>query len=415
MTAEIVSVGTELLLGHVVDTHASFMARILAECGVTCLRRTTVGDNLARIVAVLQEALTREDVVITIGGLGPTLDDLTRDAIAQALDEPLEKVPEVEERLRRFFASRNIPWLDSIGRQAEKPRCAQLVRNPNGTAPGLHCQKGGKTVVALPGPKGEFEPMAQGPVKEILAHLEGRRVIHSRTLRVIGLGESMVEERIKDLMDATSPTVAPYAHLGEVHLRITAGAATEEEADKLIEPAEREIRRRLGKAVFGTDSTTLEAAIIQLLVSRGETIALAESMTGGELGGRLTSVPGASKAVVGGAIVYTADAKREMLGVDSQVLEEFGAVSAQTASQMAEGARRVLGSTWALSITGNAGPDVDSDNKQVGLVYIGLAGPSGTQVEESKFRGIREDIRRRTTQQALVMLREAVLGSPEGH
>ncbi len=409
MTAEIVSVGTELLLGHIVDTHAPFMARIMAECGVTCLRRTTVGDNRHRIVGVLREALSRSDVVVTIGGLGPTLDDLTRDAIAEAIDEPLEKVEEVEEKLRKFFALRNIPWLDSIGRQAEKPRGAHLIENPNGTAPGLHCEKAGKVVLALPGPKGEFEPMARGPVKEILCHLEGDSVIHSRTLRIIGMGESGVEDKVRDLMEGTTPTVAPYAHLGEVHLRITARAPTAEAAERIIAPVEQEIRSRLGDTVFGTDSTNLEEAVVGLLLSRQETLALAESMTGGELGARITNAPGSSKVLAGGAITYQLSSKQRLLGVPGEDLSRHGPVSSETAAQMAEGARRVLESTWALSITGNAGPDVDVDKKPVGLVYIGLAGPSGTVVEEHRFRGVREDIRHRATQQALVMLRRALL------
>lgn len=297
MTAEIVSVGTELLLGHVVDTHAPLMAQILAECGISCQRRTTVGDNRERLVSVLRESLDRCRVVITIGGLGPTLDDLTRDGIAEALGVPLEHVPEVEERLRRFFAQRNLRWTDSIARQAEKPEGSELIENRFGTAPGLLCRNGDRTVIALPGPKGEFVPMANGPVREILSRLGGSGVIHSRTLRIVGMGESHVEDMVRDLMDCEDPTVAPYAHTGEVHLRLTSRAPSVEEALHKVAPMEAEIRSRLGAAVFGVDSTDLESAVIALLVSRGETLAVAESMTGGELGGQDHCGPGSKQGL----------------------------------------------------------------------------------------------------------------------
>jgi nicotinamide-nucleotide amidase len=409
VTAEIVSVGTELLLGQIVDTHAPVMARILAECGIGCQRRTTIGDNFDRLVAVLRESLSRADIVVTIGGLGPTLDDLTRDAIAAALDDVLVHEHIVEEKLRKFFEQRGLRWTESIGRQAQRPESAELVDNPNGTAPGLYCRKNGKVVLALPGPKGEFDPMAKGPVREILCRVEGAGVIHSRTLRIVGMGESHVEDAVRDLMDSENPTVAPYAHTGEVHLRITARAESVEEAEKLIDPVEKQIRERLGSNVFGIDSTSLEEAVIKLLAERGENLALAESMTGGELGGRITTVPGSSKALVGGVIVYSPTAKQRLLGVSEQTLEEHGPVSEDAAREMAEGVREALGSTYGLAITGNAGPGVDVDNKPVGLVYIALASPDGTEVSEHRYRGIREDIRRRATQQALTALRQKML------
>ncbi|AIE85942.1 competence/damage-inducible protein A [Fimbriimonas ginsengisoli] len=409
MTAEIVSVGTELLLGQIVDTHAPVMARILAECGIGCTRRTTIGDNWDRLVSALKEALERADVLITIGGLGPTVDDLTRDAIAAALGDELEKVPEMEAKLREFFSSRNIRWTESIARQAEKPTSARLIDNPNGTAPGLLCEKNGKIVIGLPGPKGEFDPMAYGPVKDYLETIQGAGVIHSRTLRIIGMGESHVEERVRALMDAENPTVAPYAHTGEVHLRITARAATREDADRMLDPLEDEIRRALGHHLYGTDETTLEAAVIAMLKERGETIAVAESMTGGELAARLTAVPGASAAVVGGAVAYSVAAKQAALGVDSALLASAGPVSGEVAEAMALGAQRAFGSTYALAITGNAGPTADAGDRPIGLTFIALATPNGVTVQEQRYRGLREDIRRRATQQALATLRQALL------
>lgn len=409
MNAEIVAIGTELLLGQITDTHSATMARILAECGIACRHRQTVGDNLERIVETLLQALDRADVVVCIGGLGPTADDLTRDAIALALDDTLETVPEVEERLRKWFASRGYAWVESNARQAQKPTCADLIPNPNGTAPGLVARKNGKTVFALPGPKGEFDPMAFDTVKPMLETLGGGVVIHSRVLRITGVGESAVEERIKQLMEGENPTVAPYAQPSEVHLRLTARAATVEEAEALLDPVEAAIREELGTAVYGLNKTTLEEAVIMLLAERGETVSTAESMTGGGLGARLTMVPGASAAYLGGVVTYTVGAKGALLPSVSESLGSCGPVSAETAGAMSESVRAQLGSTFAVAITGNAGPTADVDGKPVGLVYIAIASPGGTHVEECRFRGIREDIRNRAEQTALRLLREKLI------
>lgn len=409
MTAEIVSVGTELLLGQILDTHAPTMARLLADCGISCTHRQTVGDNMDRLVDALTTALGRADIVITIGGLGPTQDDITRDGIAKALEDELEIDPDMDARLRAFFAQRKLPWVESNMRQAQKPASARLIDNPNGTAPGLLCEKNGKVVIALPGPRNEFNPMSAGPVKEYLERVQGGQVIHSRTLRICGIGESAVEEKIVDLMQGSNPTVAPYAHPAEVHLRVTAVAKTREEADLIIDPMEAAIRERLGNAVYGINDTTLESAVIELLTKRGEKVAVAESVTGGWLGMRITSVSGSSKAFVGGAITYTKETKEGLLGVPKEILDGPGPVSEECARSMAEGVRERLGTTYGVSLTGNAGPESDVDGKPVGLVYIGLSSPSGTEVEEIRFRGIREDIRQRSTQWALIALRQKLL------
>jgi nicotinamide-nucleotide amidase len=409
MNAEIVSVGTELLLGQIVDTHAATTAKVLAECGIACNRRATVGDNLDRIVVVLREALSRADVVITIGGLGPTVDDLTRDAIASALNDPLVREPEVEERLRRFFLQRNLPWTDILARQADRPASGEMIENPNGTAPGLVCRKDGKVMIAMPGPKGEFEPMVNGSVRRLLAELHPGQVIHSRVLRVIGLGESHIETLIRDLMDGDNPSVAPYAHTGEVHLRLSARAPSVEAADAVIDPMDAEITRRLEGAVYGRDLVTLEQSILQVLLAKNETIGVAESMTGGQLAARLTSVPGASGAFSGGFVTYTVDSKIRLLDVPEGLLAEYGPVSELTAFAMADAALSRLGSTHALAITGNAGPTSDVDGKPVGLCYVAYSGPGGREVNAYQFRGIREDIQRRATQSALALLRSKVL------
>jgi nicotinamide-nucleotide amidase len=406
VNAEIVSVGTELLLGQIVDTHAATMARILAECGISCRYRATVGDNLDRAVDTLKLALSRSEVVVTIGGLGPTTDDLTRDAIALALGDTLETVPEVEEKLKQFFAQRGVPWVISNAKQAQKPTCAELIPNPNGTAPGLVCRKNGKTVFALPGPRGEFDPMAYDQVKPLLETLGGGQVIHSRVLRVIGVGESLVEEKIKHLMDSENPTIAPYAQPMEMHLRLTAKAPTVTEAEALINPVDEAVRAILGSAVYGTNLVTLEEALIGLLQDRNQTISCAESMTGGGLAARLSMIPGSSQVYVGGVVTYTPLAKSELLGSSDDFSNP---VSASVATVMAESIRTRLGSTYGVSITGNAGPTSDVGGQPVGLVYIGIATATGTHVEECKFRGIREDIRKRAEQTALRLVREAVL------
>ncbi|CAN5389240.1 competence/damage-inducible protein A [soil metagenome] len=405
MTAEIISVGTELLLGQIVDTHAPTMARILAECGIGCQRRTTVGDNLGRLTAAIRESLGRADVVVLIGGLGPTMDDLTRDGIAAALDEKLVREQGYVDELRAWFEARNAPFSENNARQGDRPESGRFIDNPNGTAPGLLVQKDGKVVIALPGPKGEFDPMAKGSVREFLARLGGG-VIHSRVLRVVGMGESYVESLLTDLMAADEPTVAPYAHTGEVHLRLTAKGATKEEAEAKLQPVHDEIARRLGTNLFGTDDTTLEASVVARLVARKETVGTAESMTGGGLAARLTNVPGSSEVFRGGIVSYHVDVKKSALGVPADLLERVGPVSSEVAEKMATGAREVLGTDWAISITGNAGPASDIDHKPVGLVYIGLAGPDGVETREEKYRGVREDIQRRATQTALSWLRE---------
>lgn len=410
MTAEIVSVGTEILMGQIVDTNAQVLGQLLPELGIAHKHRQTVGDNLQRLTEAFQLALSRSDIVITIGGLGPTEDDLTRDGIAAALGEEMIVDKDVEEKLRKLFALRNLPWLETQVRQAMRPTCSAPIENPNGTAPGLICQKNGKVVIALPGPKGEFIPMVHGPVREFLATLVSEGVIHSRILRVVGMGESIVEENLRDLMAAENPSVAPYAKPGEVHLRITAKAASVQAADALLDPVETEICKRIGDHVYGSGSQTLEQVILEILRQRGQTLSVAESCTGGGLGERITSVAGSSDVFMGGIISYANRVKTSHLGVPEQILSEGGpgAVSAECAIYMAQGAATRLSTDWAISITGIAGPGGATPNKPIGLVYMGLHGPNGTDAEEFRFRGNRDTIRERSVQFALYRLWKAL-------
>ncbi len=405
MTAEIVSVGTELLLGQIVDTDAPYLAAVLPEYGVACRRRQTVGDNLDRLTETLQIALQRSDLVFTIGGLGPTEDDLTREGIAAALGLPFVEDDALAERLRKFFAYRKIPWTEAQLRQCRYPEGAAPIENPNGTAPGLICPKGKKTIIALPGPRGEFVPMVEGPVREYLSGLDTGEVLVSRLVKTCGIGESLVEHKLLHLIRGENPTVAPYAHPGEVTLRITARGPNRESALFHIAPVQREIESILGEAIYGYDGETLESAVLETLRTRGQTLAVAESCTGGGLGERITSVPGSSDVFVGGVISYANAVKQGLLGVKEVTLKAYGAVSAECACEMAEGARHVFGSDWAVSITGVAGPEGGTPEKPVGLVFIGIAGPDGVAAEEHRFRGNRENVRQRAGQFALIQLR----------
>ncbi|MCO5296454.1 MAG: competence/damage-inducible protein A [Fimbriimonadaceae bacterium] len=406
MTAEIVSVGTELLMGQIADTNAQALGRMLPELGISHHFRQTVGDNLGRLTEALRLALGRSDIVFTIGGLGPTEDDLTRDGIAAALGVELVHDPEIEAGIRKIFEDRRLKWTESQRRQAMRPACAEALANPNGTAPGLFCRLGGKIVVAMPGPKGEFGPML-ALVRDRLG--TGDSVIHSRILRVAGMGESAVEDRIRAELASANPSVAPYAKPGEVHLRLTARAASTAEADAMLDPLEERIRGLLGDAVFGVDDQTLESVVLAMLREAGQTLAVAESCTGGGLGARLTSVPGASDVFLGGVITYANEAKARLLDVPLPVLEGAGAVSEECAEAMAAGARGSLGADWAVSITGIAGPDGGTEAKPVGTVWIAIAGPGRTKAHEFQFRGTREDIRGRSSQMALTLLRRALL------
>jgi nicotinamide-nucleotide amidase len=409
MRAEIVSVGAELLLGQVVDSNAAALARLLAELGIEHAHRQTVGDDARRLADALQLALSRSDIVFTIGGLGPTGDDLTREGIAAALGETLVHDPDIEAGLRAIFAARGAPMVASNLRQAVRPPCAEPVPNPNGTAPGLICRKEGKVIIALPGPKAEFEPMLRGRVEEELRRARTGAALFSRTLRVCGIGESLVEDRIRHLLASSNPAVAPYAKQGEVHLLLTARAASLAEAESAIAPVEAAIRQILGDDVYGVDGTTLEATIIGMLAARAQTLAVAESCTGGGLGQRLTNAPGASRVFLGGLIAYADAVKEAQLGVSAATLASEGAVSEACARQMAAGARDRLRADWAVSVTGIAGPDGGAPEKPVGLVFIGVAGPGCLLVERLNLRGDRAAIRERAVAFALVHLRRALM------
>ncbi|HLJ53840.1 MAG TPA: competence/damage-inducible protein A [Chthonomonadaceae bacterium] len=406
MRAEVVSVGTELLLGQIVDTNAAFIAVALSELGISLYRRTTVGDNMERLLAALALAFAESDVVITIGGLGPTMDDITRDALALALDDTLVRDDAIAARLETFFRSRGMPVLESNLRQAMVPVHGRAIPNPNGTAPGLLFEKDGKIAIALPGPPNELIPMVRNEVTPYLRARTGdTATIRSVVLRVAGLGESLVEDRVKDLMQDANPTVAPYAKVGEVHLRVTARAASAAEAEALIAERAALVRARLGNAVYGENDCGLEQAVVELLTARGETVATAESCTGGLVAQRITDVPGSSAVFLGGVVAYSNAAKTALAGVPEELLDRVGAVSPEVGRALAEGARAKFRAAYGIGITGVAGPGGGTPEKPVGLVYIAVAHAGGCDLERADYIGSRQVVRQRASQTALNMLR----------
>ena len=408
MKAEIISVGTELLLGQIVDTDATYLSKLLPQFGIDLHYRVTVGDNEPRLADALELALSRSDLVFTIGGLGPTKDDLTKETVAKVVGDEMTLHEESAERMRTFFAMRGIEMPESNLKQALMPVRGKVLANPLGTAPGAAFEADGKVIIVLPGPPREFNEMVDAQVIPYLRERvgEGAGVIRSRVLRIAGLGESSVAEMVKDLLDGSNPTVAPLAHPGEVHLRITAKADSVAEADAMIDEMDAKLTSILGNSVFGRDGETLEKVVVSALVERGLRLAVAESCTGGMIGSRITDVSGSSAAFVAGFVTYSDQAKKEILGVGEQLLVEYGAVSEQTARAMAEGARRVAGVDIAISVTGIAGPTGGTAAKPVGLVYMALSAAGETIAFEHRFSGSRIDIKLRASQAALNMLRE---------
>jgi nicotinamide-nucleotide amidase len=409
MLAEIISVGTELLLGQIVDTNAAYLSRLLPELGISMHYRVTVGDNTYRLADALRQALSRSDIIFTIGGLGPTQDDLTKETVAQVVGDTMQLHRESAEQLRSFFAARGIQMPLSNLKQAMAPTSGRILENPLGTAPGAAFETpDNKVVVVLPGPPREFVPMVD---KRVIPYLrerlgENSPIIRSRMLNIAGLGESSVEDKVKHLLSGANPTVAPYASTGEVHLRITANADDAPAAERLIDEMDRKLVEALGQnVVFGRDDETLEKVVVEKLLRYKLTLAAAESCTGGLIADRITDVPGCSAVFLAGVVSYGNDAKARLLGIDEQLIKDYGAVSESVAKAMAEGARNVTGAGIGISTTGIAGPTGATPEKPVGLVYIGLSDDKGTIVREFRFSGTRRDVKQRASQAALEMLR----------
>ncbi len=414
MKAEIVSIGTELLFGEIDDTNATYISRLLTSIGIDVHLRHAVDDELARIVQVLGAAMRRSDAVITCGGLGPTPDDLTRQAIAQVTNRALQTVPAAEQQLRDFFAKRHRKVSSNNLRQCQVPRGGQLLGNSAGTAPGLLIEHEGCTLIAVPGPPPEMRPMMTDHVmpylREKLAQQQ-QSSLFTRMLRTTDIGESDLAQQLEDILaDQSDPALALYASPGEVRIRMHTKAPSQQEANKKLGDLENSIRQRLGEHVYGTDDETMEVAVGRVLVAAGATLAVAESCTGGLIASRITDVSGSSRYFQGAYVTYSNELKQQLLGVPAEVIQQHGAVSEECAQAMAEGARQGSGADYALAVTGVAGPDGGTSQKPVGRVYIAVADEQGTICQQFDWPGTRSQFKQRTSQMALNMLRKRVLG-----
>ncbi len=413
MIIELVNTGTELLLGQIVNTNAPFLAARLNELGFSVVYQTTVGDNRERMKSVLKTALERANIVITSGGLGPTQGDITKEVTASLLNKSMYLHEASAEQIKRFFAERRLCMTDNNLRQAMMPAGAQIVENTCGTAPGVIIEEEmtGKIIINLPGPPHELVAMFEKSIVPYLATRFGLQgAIVSRVLRTYGLGESALEERInKYISSQSNPTLALLVRNGEIHVRITAKAASETEAVQLIDKLESQICPLLDEYIFGIDEETMEKAVGSLLLNKKLTIALAESCTGGLVTSRITDVPGSSQYLVGSIVCYNNVVKTKHIGVPEETIAIQGAVSQEAAEYMAQGIKDKFHTDLGIGITGIAGPDGATPDKPVGLVYIAIDGAAGKVCYQHYFNGKRTDIKHRTALTALNHIRRYLL------
>lgn len=410
MIVELISVGTEILLGNIVNTNAAYLSEKCAALGLSCYYQDVVGDNEERLCETIKTALSRADILLLSGGLGPTQDDLTKEVAARVMGKPLYLHEESKAAIQAFFEKRGLEITDNNWKQAMMPEGCIVVDNPNGTAPGVIMAENGKHVILMPGPPNEMIPMFETSIIPYLSRLQSG-VIFSQTVKVCGVGESKVETMVKDLIEGqTNPTIATYAKTGEVHLRVTARADDEKEARKLVKPVVKDLKARFGGHIYTTDNeVTLEKAIVDLLLANKLTISTVESCTGGLLAARLINVPGVSEVFKSGYITYSNKAKRRLLGIKKNTLLKHGAVSKEIAREMVKGAALISKADVTVSVTGIAGPDGGSEEKPVGLVYIGCNVCGRITVKEYHFSGDRSKIRENTVSAALSLMRECIL------
>ncbi len=408
MKAEIIAVGTELLLGQIANTNAQYLSQKLSEIGIDVYFHSVVGDNAGRIREVLQLARRRSDVVLLTGGLGPTEDDLTKDMVAELLGRKLVEHGPSMEKIVAFFSQRGLTMTENNRRQALVVEGSRIFDNQFGLAPGMAVQDPVKGVwfVLLPGPPREMKPMMESSVMPFLTSLlSTSQIIHSKVLHFYGIGESMLEDQIKDLIrQQTNPTIAPLAGDREVKLRLTAKAASQQEAERLLQPLVDELYRRVGKYIYSEgEQASLEQVLVDELRRRGQTLAVAESCTGGRLSSLLTSVPGSSSVFPGGVVSYSLSTKRDVLGIPQSLLEQHGTVSRQTAEAMATHVQRLCQTTHGMAVTGVAGPD-ELEGKPVGLVWIAWRLGEETHAREYRFAGDRREIQARAAKTAMFKL-----------
>ena len=413
MRAEIIAVGTELLLGQILNSNARFLSEELASLGIGVYFHTVVGDNGGRVKDAFAIARGRSELVIFTGGLGPTADDLTKETVAEALGLELIMDMAWREKLESFFASLQRPMPSTNLKQAMIPAGSRLLYNHNGTAPGIFIENNGVIVILLPGPPRELIPMFKEAVAPLLREKLSTATIKSRMVKIVGMGESTVEEQVADLVKQQNPTVAPLVHNFEVHLRITAKGETAEEAAVLVDKMDEELVKRLNPYIYGRDDETLSSVVGRLLRQHNKTLAVAESCTGGRLGDAITDEPGSSDYFLGGVMAYSNDVKEMILRVPLATLVEHGAVSQEVAKAMAEGVRNLLKADFSLAVTGIAGPQGATAEKPVGLVYIALAAEGFCRCREFFLHGKRETIKGRTVVAALNMLRRELTAAED--
>jgi nicotinamide-nucleotide amidase len=413
VNAEIVGVGTELLLGQIANDNARYISERLADVGVDVLYHTAVGDNLERIADVFRLALSRADVLIVTGGLGPTQDDITREGLSEAIGVRLVREPAIEAFLRERFAGRGREMPETNLQQADVPEGGRYVLSERGTAPGLAVDApGGKRVYLMAGVPSEMREMMDRLVVPELRELAGPAVIVSRVLKVAGVSESLIAQMLDDVFHgSTNPSLAYLAGGGEVKVRVTAKASTAAQAQALIEPIAQEVERRLGDYLYSEEGEDLEAVVGRLLTESGRSVACAESLTGGSLGVRLSASPGSSDFFLGSAVCYTAAAKHAVLGVRQETIDGPGVVSEECAMEMARGARRLYDADVALSVTGVAGPD-EHGGRPRGTICLGLAAEGVDVARTLRAPGDRAQVRRWAEQAALDVLRRHLEGAP---
>lgn len=407
MKAEIISVGTEILLGQITDTNASYLAYKLPELGIDLLWVTQVGDNPGRLKDCLERAWNRSDLILTTGGLGPTQDDVTREGIAEMMGEELTVDPELERGLREFFSLRGFPMPESNIKQATIITSAKAIPNPRGTAPGWWVERGGKLLIAMPGPPSEMQRMWEKEVSGRLRQRLRHEIILSRTIKTLLMAESAVDELVSPFLSSANPTLAVYAKPDGIHLRITAKAQSNQNAEEMIARREEDIRSLLGDSIWGYDDETLESVVGALLMEKGLTLATMESCTGGLLANTITDVPGSSNYFKGGLVAYTNEAKIAY-GVDAALIAAHGAVSPEVAGAMAEVARHKLDADIGVGITGVAGP-TQVEGKPIGTAHIAVDDGKEKKLVFGIYPPLRHEVKRRATCHALFELRRTLL------
>jgi nicotinamide-nucleotide amidase len=409
MKAEIIAIGTEILLGDIVNSNAQYLAQELATLGIDMYYQQVVGDNEKRIIHAFDEAYDRSDIIITTGGLGPTDDDLTKEVASKYFNKKLLPDEESIKKIKGYFKFRERKMTENNLKQGLIPDGAIIINNNNGTAPGVIIEENSRIMIILPGPPKEMKPMFEETVRPYL-QTKADSVLVSKMIKILGIGESAVAEKVKGLMDAqTNPTIAPYAKDVGVMLRVTAKAETQEKALELIEPIEEEIKEILGDNVYATEDITIEDVVAKLLIERRLTISTAESCTGGMIASTLINYPGISEVLLEGAVTYSNAAKHNRLGVKNETLDKYGAVSEETAREMAIGIAKTAGTDVSIVTTGIAGPEGGTEKKPVGLVYVGVYLQGEVTIKKCIFNGNRSRIRLQATIMGLDMLRRILI------